>query len=52
MEDLDIYWFEEPVAPEDYEGYRELRAGLKVNISGRVLTVLSVRRQELKQQRL
>ncbi len=34
LEELDVYWFEEPVAPEDLEGYRELRAGLKVNISG------------------
>ena len=34
LEDLDAYWFEEPVAPEDHDGYRELRAGLKVNISG------------------
>ena len=34
MEDLDAYWFEEPIAPEDLDGYRELRAGLKVNISG------------------
>jgi len=34
LEDLDAYWFEEPVAPEDLDGYRELRAGLKVNISG------------------
>ncbi|MGB0505064.1 MAG: mandelate racemase/muconate lactonizing enzyme family protein [Pikeienuella sp.] len=32
--ELDAYWFEEPVAPEDHDGYRELRAGLKVNISG------------------
>lgn len=32
--DLDAYWFEEPVAPEDLDGYRELRAGLRVNISG------------------
>lgn len=32
--DLDAYWFEEPVAPEDLDGYRELRAGLTVNISG------------------
>jgi len=31
---LDAYWFEEPVAPEDLDGYRELRAGLTVNISG------------------
>ncbi|CTQ54309.1 Putative isomerase YitF [Roseibium album] len=34
LDDLDAYWFEEPVAPEDHDGYRELRAGLKVNISG------------------
>lgn len=34
LEDLGAYWFEEPVAPEDLDGYRELRAGLRVNISG------------------
>lgn len=34
LEELGAYWFEEPVAPEDLDGYRELRAGLKVNISG------------------
>lgn len=34
LEECDAYWFEEPVAPEDLDGYRELRAGLKVNISG------------------
>jgi len=34
LEDLDAYWFEEPIAPEDLDGYRELRAGLNVNISG------------------
>ncbi|MEP1962216.1 mandelate racemase/muconate lactonizing enzyme family protein [Tateyamaria sp.] len=34
LDELDAYWFEEPVAPEDHDGYRELRAGLKVNISG------------------
>ena len=34
LEELDVYWFEEPVAPEDHAGYRELRAGLKVNVSG------------------
>ena len=34
LEDLNPYWFEEPVAPEDLDGYRELRAGLKINISG------------------
>lgn len=31
---LGVHWFEEPVAPEDLDGYRELRAGLDVNISG------------------
>ena len=32
--ELGAYWFEEPVAPEDLDGYRELRAHLDVNISG------------------
>jgi D-galactarolactone cycloisomerase len=34
LEELDAYWFEEPIAPEDLDGYAELRAGLSVNISG------------------
>ena len=34
LQDLDAYWFEEPIAPEDLAGYRELRAGLTINISG------------------
>lgn len=34
LEELGAYWFEEPVAPEDLDGYKELRAGLRVNISG------------------
>lgn len=34
LSELNAYWFEEPVAPEDLDGYRELRAKLKVNISG------------------
>ena len=34
LEELDVYWFEEPVAPEDLDGYRELRAKLNVKISG------------------
>lgn len=34
LENLDIYWFEEPVAPEDRAGYRMLRERLAVNISG------------------
>ena len=34
LEELGAYWFEEPVAPEDLDGYCELRNGLKVNISG------------------
>ncbi|MEM8550826.1 MAG: mandelate racemase/muconate lactonizing enzyme family protein [Pseudomonadota bacterium] len=34
LEGLGVYWFEEPVAPEDRDGYRDLRAGLSVNISG------------------
>ena len=34
LDELDAYWFEEPIAPEDLDGYRELRAGLRLNISG------------------
>ncbi|MFY0618981.1 mandelate racemase/muconate lactonizing enzyme family protein [Shimia sp.] len=34
LEELEAYWFEEPIAPEDLDGYRELRAQLKINISG------------------
>ena len=34
LDEMGAYWFEEPVAPEDHNGYRELRAGLKTNISG------------------
>jgi D-galactarolactone cycloisomerase len=34
LDEMDVDWFEEPVAPEDLDGYRELRAGLKTNISG------------------
>ena len=32
--ELDAYWFEEPIAPEDLDGYAELRRGLDVNIAG------------------
>jgi len=34
LDDLGIYWFEEPIAPEDYEGYKELKNKLKTNIAG------------------
>jgi D-galactarolactone cycloisomerase len=34
LEGLDIFWFEEPVAPEDRDGYRRLRDGLRLNIAG------------------
>lgn len=34
LDEMEAYWFEEPVAPEDHDGYRELRAGLRTNISG------------------
>ena len=34
LEELDAYWFEEPVAPEDLDGYRELRNRLRVRIAG------------------
>ncbi len=34
LDELEAYWFEEPVAPEDHDGYRELRTALKTNIAG------------------
>lgn len=34
LEELGAHWFEEPIAPEDLDGYRELRSGLNVNIAG------------------
>ncbi len=34
LDELNIFWFEEPVAPEDYDGYRELKDKLKTNIAG------------------
>ena len=34
VEDLDIGWFEEPVAPEDYDGYREVKAGGTIPVAG------------------
>ena len=34
LDGLNAYWFEEPVAPEDHGGYRELRAKLTTKISG------------------
>ncbi len=34
LSELDAYWFEEPIAPEDRDGYRELRARLDINIAG------------------
>ncbi|MFK7943970.1 MAG: mandelate racemase/muconate lactonizing enzyme family protein [Paracoccaceae bacterium] len=34
LDELDAYWFEEPVAPEDRAGYAELRAKLRTTISG------------------
>lgn len=34
LERLGVYWFEEPVAPEDRQGYRDLCAALDMNIAG------------------
>ena len=34
LDEMEIYWFEEPVAPEDYDGYKELKEKLKINIAG------------------
>ena len=34
LEELNVYWFEEPVAPEDIHGYQELKSKLNINIAG------------------
>ena len=34
LDEMNIYWFEEPVAPEDYDSYKELKETLKTNIAG------------------
>jgi D-galactarolactone cycloisomerase len=34
IEPLDISWFEEPVPPEDYAGYREVKGALSMPIAG------------------
>lgn len=34
LEDLDVTWFEEPVNPEDLDGYADLRSLLEVPVAG------------------
>ena len=34
LDEMNIYWFEEPVAPEDYDSYKELKEKLTTNIAG------------------
>ncbi len=34
LEELDVTWFEEPVPPEDHEGYRRVREALDMAIAG------------------
>ncbi|MCW5980950.1 MAG: mandelate racemase/muconate lactonizing enzyme family protein [Bryobacteraceae bacterium] len=34
LERLDVRWFEEPVTPEDREGYRQVRRSLSIPIAG------------------
>jgi D-galactarolactone cycloisomerase len=34
IEELDIAWFEEPVPPEDLQGYRQVKSALRVPIAG------------------
>jgi D-galactarolactone cycloisomerase len=34
LEEYDLRWYEEPVAPEDLDGYRELRGKLRMPIAG------------------
>lgn len=33
-DEMGIYWFEEPLAPEDRAGYRELRQAIRTNVAG------------------
>ena len=33
LEPLSIHWFEEPLAPDDYDGYRELRSRTKIPLA-------------------
>lgn len=34
LEELDVFWFEEPVPPEDIQGYEQLRNVLDVRVAG------------------
>jgi D-galactarolactone cycloisomerase len=34
IEELDIAWFEEPVPPEDIDGYKEVKAALSIPVAG------------------
>jgi D-galactarolactone cycloisomerase len=34
MEEYDIFWYEEPVPPEDLEGYKQVKAQLSIPIAG------------------
>jgi len=34
LKDLDISWFEEPISPEYYDGYRQLRESTNIPIAG------------------
>jgi D-galactarolactone cycloisomerase len=34
LEELGLYWFEEPIAPEDYAGYVEVKSALDIPIAG------------------
>src|SRR5207237_4179507 len=34
IEELDVAWFEEPVPPEDLQGYRQVKSALRIPIAG------------------
>jgi D-galactarolactone cycloisomerase len=34
LQDFDVRWFEEPVVPEDHDGYRRVRQALRIPIAG------------------
>ena len=65
IEPADIYWFEEPISPEDIDGYRELKTltsicqaageneftkiGFREWISRRAVDILQPNRRECRQ---
>ncbi len=34
LDNMNVYWFEEPVSPEDHDGYREIKLALNTPVAG------------------